>query len=99
MAIDCWPPGARVPIWGPVELNARLYWHEFTNLTWPASWPAQYEETEGTTTPTARSVIATFLLATPFLNKVIARLMVSSLNRNVCFKSAAGFAIVRYSFL
>ena len=31
--------------------------------------------------PNARSVIATFLLATPFLNKVIARLMISSLNR------------------
>src|SRR5215472_414037 len=79
MAIDFSPPGASVPIDGPVELTVRLCGQEFTNLTWPASWPAHKEGKERTTRPTPRSGIGIFPLATRFLKPAAALLIVSSL--------------------
>src|SRR5215472_4001095 len=72
MAIDLSPPGASVPIFGPVELKVRLYGQEFANLTWLASWLAHMEGQERTATPITRSGIANFRLTTRPLETVSA---------------------------
>src|SRR5215471_8122213 len=92
MAIDFSPPGASVPIDGPVELTVRLYGQEFTNLTWPASWPAHKEGKERTTRPTPRSGIGIFPLAIRFLKPAAALLTCPLLLTGVFSRRWAGLS-------
>src|SRR5215469_12729847 len=97
MAIDFSPPGASGPIDGPLELKVRLYGQEFTNLTWPASWPAHKEGKERTTRPTPRSGIGIFPLATRFLKPAAVRSWCPLLLTGVFLRPLGGTGAMSFS--